>query len=83
MSFKDLFLDSEKDKDKNINILSDNVAFHGSTFSIWDFENSTGNIYLIHLSGIIYQINPYEYIINALRRRKNRLPNGTKEEALE
>ena len=38
---------------------------------------------LTHISGMISQINPYEYIINALRRRKNRQPNGTKEEALE
>ena len=52
-NFKDLILDSEKDKDKNINILSDDVAFHGSTFSIRDFENSTGNVYLIHISGMI------------------------------
>jgi Flp pilus assembly CpaF family ATPase len=66
MSFKDLILDSEKDKDKNINILSDDVAFHGSTFSIRDFENSTGNVDLTHISGMISQINPYEYIINVL-----------------
>ena len=48
MSFKDLILDSEKDKDKNINKFSDDVAFHGSTFSIRDFENSTGNVDLTH-----------------------------------
>ena len=45
----------------------DNAAFHGAAFSMRDFENSCGNVYLTHLGGMISQINPYEYIINALR----------------
>ena len=43
------------------------AAFHGSAFSMRDFENSWGNVYLTHLGGMISQINPYEYIIYALR----------------
>ena len=45
----------------------DDAAFHGSAFSMRDFENSCGNVYQTHLGGMISQINPYEYIINALR----------------
>ena len=45
------------------------AAFHGSAFSLRDFENSCGNVYLTHLGGMISQINLFEYIINALRRK--------------
>jgi hypothetical protein len=61
----------------------DDAAFHGSAFSMRDFENSCGNVYLTHLGGMITQINPFEYIINALRRKYNRLPNATIEEAFD
>ena len=59
------------------------AAFHGSALSMRDFENSCGNVYLTHLGGMISQINPCEFIINALRRKYNRSSNATKEEALE
>ena len=47
----------------------DDAAFHGAAFSMRDFENSCGNVYLTHLGGMISQINPCEYIIKALRRK--------------
>ena len=45
----------------------DDAAFHGAAFSMRDFENSYGNMYLTHLGGMISQRYPCEYIINALR----------------
>ena len=61
----------------------DNAAFHDSSFSMRYFENSCGNVYLTHLGGMISQINPFEYIIKALRCKYNRLPNATIEEAFD
>ena len=45
----------------------DDAALLVVVFSMRDFENSCGNVYLTHLGGMISQINSYEYIINALR----------------